>query len=123
MSICSRIMATLEQKKITQWNVAKELGVAKSTFRDWLNRDDEFPVKYLVPISNVLGVHPFWLLTGENPPAGIPDDYVQLSEENRFVVDSLNTLDFEGRVVVTNKIIEEKRRIESEAKKNSTEVE
>jgi hypothetical protein len=43
----------------------------------------------------------------------IPDDYVQITAEERFLLDTLRNLDREGVIVVTNKAVEEARRVRS----------
>ena len=41
----------------------------------------------------------------------MPDDFVQLSEQERTLIEFVRNLDKEGMIVVTNKAVEEMRRV------------
>ena len=43
----------------------------------------------------------------------IPEDYMQVTEEERFLLETLRGLDREGVIVVTSKAVEEARRVRS----------
>ena len=68
----------------------------------------------MIPICGILGISAEKLLEGRDVPLPvIPDDYVQITAEERFLLDTLRNLDREGVIVVTNKAIEEARRVRS----------
>jgi len=99
------------QKKV----LADAIGVPATTLNSWINRGGDFPASYIVPVAEALGVHPLWLLTGEDHVLPtIPDSFVELKEDELFLLQTFRTLDQEGRVVVANKAVEELRRVKAE---------
>ena len=91
--------------------LAAQIGVATSTLGTWLEAES-FPAKYVMPICNVLQISPERLLLGvDKPMTEIPSEYVQLTNEEAFLIETLRGLDREGAVVVLSKAVEEARRI------------
>lgn len=110
-----RMNQALQEKHIQKKVLADRIGVPATTLNSWINRGGDFPASYIVPAARALGVHPLWLLTGEDhlPPV-IPDSYMELKEDELFLMRTFRALDQEGRVVVANKAVEELRRVKVE---------
>lgn len=112
MTIVNRMVELLTEKRMQKKELATKIGVAPSTLQSWIARGEDFPAQYVMPICKVLGVSAEKLLEGLDVPLPeIPDDYIQLSDEERFLIDALRSLDHEGVIVVTNKAVEEMRRV------------
>lgn len=110
MTIANRLNELIAEKRIQKKQLAERIGVAASTLNTWLSRGEDFPAQYVIPICGVLGISAEKLLEGRDVPLPvIPDDYVQITAEERFLLDTLRNLDREGVIVVTNKAIEEAR--------------
>ena len=108
MTIANRLNELIAEKRIQKKQLAERIGVAASTLNTWLSRGEDFPAQYVIPICGVLGISAEKLLEGRDVPLPvIPDDYVQITAEERFLLDTLRNLDREGVIVVTNKAIEE----------------
>lgn len=114
MTIAERLNELILERRIQKKQVAAQIGVPASTLNTWFARGEDFPAQYVIPLCKVLNISPERLLEGRDVPLPeIPDDYVQLSEEERFLLDTIRGLDREGVIVVTNKAIEEARRVRS----------
>lgn len=114
MTIANRLSELLREKKVQQKQLAQSLGISPSTVNTWLSRGEDFPAQFVMPICKILNISAEKLLEGRDVPLPtIPEDYVQLSEEERFLLDTIRGLDREGVIVVTNKAIEEARRVRS----------
>lgn len=110
-----RMNQALIDKHIQKKVLAERVGIPATTLNSWINRGGDFPASYIVPVAEALGVHPLWLLTGEDHIAPkIPDTYMELKEDELFLMQTFRALDREGRVVVANKAVEELRRVKSE---------
>lgn len=114
MTIAKRLNELIAEKRIQKKQLAERIGVAASTLNTWLSRGEDFPAQYVIPICNVLEISAEKLLEGRDVSLPkIPNDYVQLSEEERFLIDTIRGLDREGVIVVNNKAVEEARRVRS----------
>lgn len=106
-----RMNQALTEKRIQKKVLANAIGVPATTLNSWINRAGDFPASYVVPVAECLGVHPLWLLTGSDlPTPSIPASYVELREDELFLLESFRALDQEGKIVVANKAVEELRR-------------
>lgn len=106
-----RIEIVLKEKHLQKKMLADSIGIPPTTLSSWLGRGNDFPASYVVPVARFLGVHPMWLLTGEEAALPeIPVSYVELSNDESFLLQSYRTLDQEGKIVVANKAVEELRR-------------
>lgn len=114
MTIVNRMVELLTEKRMQKKELATKIGVAPSTLQSWIARGEDFPAQYVMPICKVLGVSAEKLLEGLDVPLPeIPDDYMQVTEEERFLLETLRGLDREGVIVVTSKAVEEARRVRS----------
>ena len=114
MTIAKRLSELMHEKRVKQIEMAKRLEIPQSTLATWLSRGEDFPAQYVIPICKVLGVSPEMLLEGSDVPlALIPEDYMQVTEEERFLLETLRGLDREGVIVVTSKAVEEARLVRS----------
>ena len=110
-----RIEQMLAKRKLTKRKLAQKVGVAPTTLSTWINRGCDFPASYVVAIAMALDVHPMWLLTGnEDITPFIDPRFVELTDDERYLIDTYRALDRDGRTVVTNKAVEEKRRAKFE---------
>lgn len=106
-----RMNQALVEKRIQKKVLADAIGVPATTLNSWINRGGDFPASYVVPVAECLGVHPLWLLTGADLPApSIPASFVELKDDELFLLESFRALDQEGKIVVANKAVEELRR-------------
>ena len=106
-----RMNQALSEKRIQKKILAEKIGVPATTLNSWINRGGDFPASSVVPIAECLGVHPLWLLTGTDIPApSIPSSFVELKDDEQFLLESFRALDQEGKIVVANKAVEELRR-------------
>ena len=114
MTIVNRLEELLAEKRMQKKELATQIGIAPSTLQSWVTRGEDFPARYVMPICNALGLSAEKLLEGLDVPLPeIPSDFIKLSDEERFLIDTLRGLDREGMIVVTNKAIEEMRRVRS----------
>ncbi len=115
LTTTQRIDQALIDKHIQKKQLAEKIGVPATTLNSWINRSGDFPASYVVPVAQALEVNPLWLLTGEDHlPPKIPETYVELKEDERFLLETYRSLDREGRVVVSSKAVEELRRAKAE---------
>lgn len=100
----------------------KELGhlakVEPATVCNWLKGVGKVPADAVIPWSEYFGVHPMFLLTGEEQPeapvAEVPAGSVQLDEAELALFEWVRQLDYEGRVKVSAAAIDELRRMQQE---------
>lgn len=79
MKTIERILATAEQKKIKQADIAKAIGKGTSQITNWKNRGSDPPIEHLPAIAKLLDVPIEWLITGtESPPKEIPKEKQKL---------------------------------------------
>ena len=115
MTPTKRMNEALMQKRIQKKQLADAIGVPATTLNSWINRGGDFPSSYILPVAEALGVHPLWLITGEDVlPPKIPENYVELKDDELFLLETFRALDREGKIVVANKAVEEMRRSKSE---------
>lgn len=111
MTIAKRLADIISDKRIVKKELAAEIGVAQSTLQTWLGRGEDFPAQYVMPLCRALEVSPEYLLEGvEVPLPEIPEEYIKVTDDERFLLESFRSLDREGMVVVTNEAIKESRR-------------
>lgn len=115
MTPTQRMNAAVLERKLQKKDLAAAIGVPVTTLSSWINRGSDFPASYVVPVAEFLNVHPLWLLTGQDViQPKIPETFVELKDDELFLLESYRSLDREGRVVVANKAVEEMRRVKSE---------
>lgn len=114
VTICERVLDLLKERKMGKKELAVAVGVPQTTMQTWLQRGEDFPARYVVPVADALGVSISRILYGtDSEPARIPDDYIQLNEDERMLIETVRSLDREGVFVVTSRAIEESRRVRS----------
>jgi len=110
-----RINQVLTEKKIQKKALADYIGIPPTTLNSWINRGGDFPASYVGPIAECLDIHPLWLINGQEiATPKIPDTYVELSEEEAFLLRTFRSLPHEGKIVVANKAVEELRLAKAE---------
>lgn len=121
MTIVNRLNQLIRERNIVKKEFAAEIGIPQSTLQTWLGRGEDFPAQYIIPICSVLQISPEKLLEGRDVPLPqIPSDYVQLTGDERFLLDTFRGLDREGAIVVTNEAIKEARRVRTMQGNGST---
>lgn len=111
-----RVVNAAAEKKILKKSLAETIGVPVTTFSTWIGRGTDFPASYVVPLADALGVHPLWILTGEEQMMPkVPENYVDLHDDELFLVQTFRALDVEGRIVVANRAVEEMRRVKTDS--------
>lgn len=79
--ITNRIFTILEQKNISQSELARILGIRQSTISGWKQKFNEPEAELLEPISKALNISIEWLITGIEklePGTTLPDEEQQL---------------------------------------------
>lgn len=67
MTINERVLSIIkENKKLTQKEMAKNIGFPYSTVNNWLKLGNPIPADAIIPISEFLGVSCDYLLGGED---------------------------------------------------------
>ena len=64
--ITNRIFNLLQEKKMTQSELAKMIGIRQSTVSGWKQNNNEPEAELLEPIAKVLNVSLHWLITGSD---------------------------------------------------------
>ncbi|MDD3141340.1 MAG: helix-turn-helix transcriptional regulator [Lachnospiraceae bacterium] len=102
MIISERIFKIMKEKKMTQMEFAKRVGIANSTVSEWKKRKTNPSADKIMDICEVLEITPEQLLTGK----GIDD------------VDDIGTAPQEKLITPTDrKIIDDYHRMKEEQKK------
>ena len=113
--ITKRVSDVLNHSPMQQKDLALAIDVPVTTLNTWLKRGGDFPASYVVPIAKFLGVSAIWLLTGDNVERpDIPDSYIELTDNEAFLIETYRSLDKAGQIVVSNSAVEESRRVKSE---------
>lgn len=66
MTVNEKIFEIMEQKNIKNADLAKYLNVKNNVITNWHNRGTEPPIKYIVPICELLNITVYELLGIEN---------------------------------------------------------
>ncbi len=115
ISAAQRLNDVINEKHLQKKIIANKVGVPPTTLQSWLTRKNDLPSSVLLPLADALGVSPLYLLTGyDELPPKIPDSYVDLDQDEHFLIRTYRALDREGQIVVANKAVEELRRAKSE---------
>ena len=79
--ITRRIFSLLEEKKISQSELARTLGIRQSTISGWRQKFNEPEAELLEPISKALNISVEFLVTGKDhldPGTVLPENEQQL---------------------------------------------
>ena len=112
-----RLDQALKKQRMQKKILAAAIGVPQTTLNTWINRGGDFPASYIIPICRALDIQPLWLLTGEGGEAlksEIPETFVELSADEKFLLDTYRSLDRAGQIVIANAAVEEMRRSKTE---------
>ena len=113
--ITERVIDALAHSHMQQKELAQAIDVPISTLNSWIKRGGDFPASYAGPIAKALKVSVIWLLTGDDVERPvIPDSYVELNENEAFLIETYRSLDKAGQIVVSNSAVEEMRRVKAE---------
>ena len=82
MKTIERILATAENKKIKQADIAKAIGKGTAQVTNWKNRNSDPPVEHLPAIAKLLDVSLEWLITGTDSGTATPDEQQLLNYYN-----------------------------------------
>lgn len=111
MTICERLAQAIKDAKKSRKSVCDHIGITASTMQGWFARNIDFPAQYVMPLCKHLDITPQWLLEGSE--GSTTDHFVHLTEQERFVIDNMRAVDYEGIVVITNAVIQERRRVQT----------
>ena len=91
MTITERIIKLIKQRKMTQVEFARQIGIANSTISEWKKNGSCPSADKVMDICNVLKVTPEQLLTGK----GIDDeeDIATSNPESRFTPYDIQIID------------------------------
>lgn len=84
-----RISKLREKKQKTVSEVAKAIGVPASTYREW-EYGRSIRAEFYIPLSHVLGVSVYELLTGDRPSRN--DILSKLNEAERIILTLKNEI-------------------------------
>ena len=79
----TRILALIEQNKITANKLTADLALPSSAITEWKKGKAKPSTDAIIKISKYFGVSADFLLTGEE---SISDLYMQLNEENQKII-------------------------------------
>ncbi|OLU22974.1 Repressor protein CI [Pseudomonas sp. PA15(2017)] len=71
MEFKDRFRARLDELAISQTDLAKRVGVSKSTITFWLNGTNKMKAENLMALAKALGCSARWLATGEGTPVPV----------------------------------------------------
>jgi len=78
MNTRERIVKLVKESGLTQKEFAEAIKAPVTTVNGWFKKDTKSPsADYIIPISELFGVSPEWLLTGEGKT---PDDQLSRIE-------------------------------------------
>lgn len=98
--ITNRIYSILDEKKISQSELAKQIGIRQSTISGWRQRFNEPEAELLEPIAEALNVSLQWLITGtESVTPSLPT----FPEDKQKLLDYYDQCNNEGK----NRILEQ----------------
>lgn len=122
MNIIERLGEIMRAKKINRAQLSRHLGLAPTTVQSWFNRGIDFPAQFVMPICEITGVTPAYLLSGEDHHANeIPEGYMAVSEDEKLHLETLRKLDREGVIVVMAAAVAEARRVKPESETGPSE--
>jgi len=108
MTICERMFEILDSDKSkSAAGLCRILGIKTSVTTSWRQRNTDPPSKYIIQISEYLGVTPYFLLSGI-------EDIPTLSDDEKRIISKYRTLDEDGMDAVRGVLLDEQRRVESE---------
>lgn len=111
ISIGERIFSILKSKHMQLKDLADKLQLTSGAVSNWKNRKTDPPAKFIVPIADLLGVSPMYLLTGMDEKSNVMPATSTLSDEEQKVLTVFQSLDIEGRVMMLSAGITEQRRM------------
>lgn len=111
ISIGERIFSILKSKHMQLKDLADKLQLTSGAVSNWKNRKTDPPAKFIVPIADLLGVSPMYLLTGIDEKSNVMPATSTLSDEEQKVLTVFQSLDIEGRVMMLSAGITEQRRM------------
>lgn len=65
MTIHNRLAAVRKERKFTQGEFSKKLGISRSAYINYERGDRELPSSFVVKLHELFSIDPTWLLTGE----------------------------------------------------------
>lgn len=107
MTIIERIVQYADDRNLRRKDLYTRCGIPQSTFSSWVTANvTSIPSEFIPKIADMLNVSCEELLTGA---VGHP-----ISQDQQRLLDMYNALDWEGKQIVSAKIIAEKRRMAKE---------
>lgn len=88
MTISDRVFELLKEKKMSQKEFSEATGIAQSTISDWRKKSTNPSSDKIMIICDVLGVTPYYLLSGIGRTIGNTDivDYTIISHDSEDAV-------------------------------------
>lgn len=107
MTIYERIKQRRKELFLTADDIAEALGISRSTVYRYESVEiEKFPLKSLEPLAKVLQTTPDFLMGWtEN------ENSITLTNDEKDLIIHFRDLDFIGKAMVVNKILDEKKRI------------
>ncbi|MBP3653192.1 MAG: helix-turn-helix transcriptional regulator, partial [Clostridia bacterium] len=108
-----RVLELSKDKNFSQRDIATCIGVTQGTVQKWLAKNRPFSAEYILPLSELFGVSPLFLLTGEEEPAvaKATAGSEAMNDVECGLLEGFRQLDEEGQIVMRAKLIEELRRV------------
>lgn len=118
MTICERMFALLDERKPGKSPavLGKILGVSTGQMTMWKQRNSDPPARYLQQISEYIGVSVQYLVTGNETDADmIARVASSMTSDEMRLLSKYRLLDEDGKDAVRGVLLQEQRRVESEA--------
>lgn len=91
MTFFERLREVLDDRHMSQAELARELGVGEATVSEWFTRGRVPQGDVFLRLPHVLGVNGHWLLTGEGPRRFDPEQMDAYVQGARDVIEELET--------------------------------
>lgn len=108
MEFSQILKEVMDDKSITMYRLAKELGIHQTTIRNWLDGKGEPRISEIYRLANALGVDPFSLLSWDQATAAL-EERINARERINSALENLNEAGIEKAADLVELIAEIQR--------------
>lgn len=108
MEFSQILKEVMDDKSITMYRLAKELGIHQTTIRNWLDGKGEPRISEIYRLANALGVDPFSLLSWDQATATL-EERINARERIDSALEKLNEAGMEKAADMVELIAEIQR--------------
>ena len=80
MTFAQRLKSAMENRSVTMYRLAKDLGVHQTTIKNWLEGKGEPRISEIQAIADTLGVDPYILMTWESNPTEMYEKWLTVAD-------------------------------------------